>query len=314
VVAGLYGCRSNKQASVDVASHGDQAGAGANAAQAGSGGNVSAGEHVAPWATWPMPNSAPGLPNPQSFDTQTAGVVVDRVTGLMWQRDLDGKEPTLAEATQMCAALTLASYDDWRLPSRIELVSILDNTHVQPSINLTAFPQTAIDWYWTSTLAADDPQKAWYVYFYFGYPQTDLVSNQFSARCVRPLVPHAAPATRYDVQADTVRDVATGLTWQRAVPADTFALDAARNYCSVLNLAGKQGWRLPSSVELLTLIDERADSPMIDRVAFPNTPGEPFWSTTDFGGVPGMAWQIYFDRGNGLYGLPNATFRVRCVI
>jgi hypothetical protein len=261
-----------------------------------------------------MPNSTPGLPNPQSFDTQTAGVVTDRVTGLMWQRDLDGKLPTFGQATQMCDALTLGGYDDWRLPSRIELVSILDNTRTQPSINVTAFPQTPNDWFWTSSLAADNPQAAWYVYFYFGYPKTDLVSNQFSARCVRPLVPHPAPAVRYETQADTVRDVATGLTWQRAVPADTFAFDAAISHCSQLTLAGKPGWRLPSLVELLTLIDERAaDSPMIDRVAFPDTPGEPFWSSTYFGGVPGMAWQVYFDHGSGLYGLPNATFRVRCV-
>ena len=40
------------------------------------------------WATWPMPNSAAGLPNPQSFDVSGDEVAADRVTGLMWQRKL----------------------------------------------------------------------------------------------------------------------------------------------------------------------------------------------------------------------------------
>lgn len=76
-----------------------------------------------------MPNATPGLPNAQSFDTQKAGVVLDRVTGLMWQSAVDGdKFATFSEAAQRCESLTLAGFDDWRVPSRIELVSILDVT------------------------------------------------------------------------------------------------------------------------------------------------------------------------------------------
>ena len=270
---------------------------------------------VASWATWPMPNSAPGLPNPQSFDTRNAGVVTDRITGLMWQQNVDDQLATFAQAAQRCESSTLAGYGDWRLPSRIELVSILDLTHTQPSINLTAFPQTPSDWFWTSSVAADDPQSAWYVYFYFGYPKTDSVTNQFSVRCVRIATMHPAPATHYDIQPDTVRDIGTGLTWQRAVPDQTFAFDGATAYCGQVTLGGKTGWRLPSMVELLTLIDEHAAmGPMIDGAAFPNTPSEAFWTSSYFGDAQGMAWQVYFDHGNGLYGLLNATFRVRCVI
>ena len=36
------------------------------------------------WARWPMPNpTTAGLPNPQSYDTTTPGVVVDNVTDCM---------------------------------------------------------------------------------------------------------------------------------------------------------------------------------------------------------------------------------------
>jgi Protein of unknown function (DUF1566) len=164
-----------------------------------------------------MPNPpALGLPNPENYDASTTGVVVDRVTGLMWQSEAPNEFFTFAAAQQHCAALTFAGFNDWRLPSRIELVSILDTTRIQPSINAAIFPNTANDGFWTSSVAADNPSGAWYVYFYFGYPKTDDRGNKFSVRCVRTAVPHAEPSSRYDIQPSMVRDVATGLNWQRA--------------------------------------------------------------------------------------------------
>ena len=270
---------------------------------------------MANWATWPMPNSAAGLPHFQSFDLSRGEIAVDRVTGLMWQRDLSGRPSSLVGAKQACDELALAGYDDWRLPSRIELVSILDLARVQPAIDPVAFPQTPNDWFWTSSPAAEaDPESAWYVYFYFGYPKTDLTSNEFSWRCVRTAEAHPSVSPHYDVRSDSVQDLGTGLVWQRSVPDRTFNFDYARTYCGQLSLAGQPGWRLPSMTELLTLIDERAaTAPMIDRTAFPNTPAEAFWTSSEFGGASGMAWQIYFDRGHGLYGLVSVQLRARCV-
>ena len=261
-----------------------------------------------------MPNSVPGLPNQQNLDTRSADVVADRVTGLMWQRNLEDKLVTLPEARAQCEQVSLAGHDDWRLPSRVDLVSIIDLSRTEPAINVTAFPATPSNWFWSSSSVGEDPQAGWYVYFYFGYPKTDLASNQFSVRCVRGPATALAPGAHYDIQAETVRDLGTGLVWQRAIPDETFVFDAARAHCADLTLDGKKGWRVPSLVELLTLIDESAtEPPLIDRAAFPNTPSEPFWSSSYFGGVPGMSWQVYFDHGNGLYGLPIASFRVRCV-
>ena len=260
-----------------------------------------------------MPNALLSLPNPQSFDVSQPGLVLDRVTGLVWQRALDAQESSFADASQHCAELSLAGYDDWRLPTRLELISISNTTRTQPAIDVSAFPDTPSDWFWSSSLSANDPQSAWYVYFYFGYPKTDLISNQFSVRCVRSSN-RASIAAHYDRQADTVRDLGTGLTWQRAVPDSLLTFDAAQAYCAGLTLAGKSGWRAPSLTELLTLVDERAsDSPVIDRSAFPDTPAEAFWTSSYFGGASGQSWQVYFDRGNALYGLPSAAFRVRCV-
>src|SRR6478609_10554828 len=78
------------------------------------------------WATWPMPNADSRLPNAQNFDARPAGVVLDRVTGLVWQQSVDMRQFTFEDAIQHCTELSLDGHDDWRLPSRLELVSILD--------------------------------------------------------------------------------------------------------------------------------------------------------------------------------------------
>ena len=267
------------------------------------------------WAIWPMPNAPlPGLPNHQKYDTATVGVVVDQVTGLMWQRDVANTFMPFDDAQRECSRLKVAGHEDWRLPSRIELVSLLDMSRTQPSINLGAFPGAPSEWFWTSSVAEGQPSAAWYVYFYAGYPKTDEKGNRFSVRCVRDAEPRARPARHYDTRAGEVRDLATGLTWQRAAPDKTLALDAARAYCKQLTVAGRKGWRLPTEGELFTLVDEHAAiGPMIDGAAFPKTPSEPFWSSSFFAGGPAMAWYVAFDHGDGRYGFPTEKYRVRCV-
>ncbi len=264
-----------------------------------------------------MPNTpVSGLPNAQSYDTSVPGTVLDRVTGLMWQQIVDPANGTFEDAADKCSRLNLAGHRDWRVPSRVELVSILDVSVTQPSISSAAFPMTPSDWFWTSSPAADDPGSAWYVYFYFGYPKTDLRSNLFKTRCVRTAVPPAVAPTRephYEVHPTSVRDLGTGLTWQRMVDPGTFDFVGAQHYCARLKLEGHDDWRVPSMPELVTLVDERASNPTIDSTAFPGTPGEPFWTSSRFGNASKEAWYVYFNKGSALYGLFKAVSRVRCV-
>ena len=95
-------------------------------------------------------------------------------------------------------------------------MTLLDSTRTQPSIDTDAFPGTPNYWFWTSSPAADDPSAAWYVYFYFGYPKTDGIGNTFSVRCVRTYRQPREPDARYEVRTHDVRDIATGLLWERA--------------------------------------------------------------------------------------------------
>src|SRR4029077_3837526 len=116
----------------------------------------------------------------------------------------------------------------------------------------------------------------------------------------------------YEVGKELVRDRGTGLTWQRRAPAKDLSFDEARKTCAGLRLGGQTGWRVPRMGGLLTLVDESRSSPPIDVEAFPDTPNKSFWTSSPFADTPAMAWHVYFEYGNALYGLVKGPYRVRC--
>jgi Protein of unknown function (DUF1566) len=111
---------------------------------------------------------------------------------------------------------------------------------------------------------------------------------------------------------DTVFDTKTGLTWQRAVPSQTYSQDAALTYCATATGLPGTGWRLPSMKELETIVDESRWGPAIATTAFPSTPADAFWSSSLVAGTPN-AWGVHFDEGNTFDVYPWYAYRVRCV-
>ena len=138
----------------------------------------------AAWIDWRMPNpAATGLPNPSSYDTSIAGLVKDNVTGLVWQSVVDANSYTLANAKSYCSNLALAG-GGWRVPSRIELVSLIDFTTRGPAIDV-AFPNTPLSAFWSSSPAAGISQVAWFVNFSTGGTGATDSRDPFRVRCVR---------------------------------------------------------------------------------------------------------------------------------
>jgi len=136
------------------------------------------------WAEWPMPN--PTSPNQQSYDTSTAGVVIDNVTGLMWQKNVDASSYTVDGACAYCAGLTLAGHGDWRVPTQIELVSIVDFSRASPAIDTGAFGTGApTDNFWSATPWNADLTYAWMIYFDLGWGDFRYMTNTNRVRCVR---------------------------------------------------------------------------------------------------------------------------------
>jgi hypothetical protein len=137
------------------------------------------------WARWKMPNpadasSAPGLdaaieggqdcappllPNAMSYDASPeagdAGIdtVFDNVTQLTWQRDGSGQLTSAQAASAYCDALGPGK---WRMPTRIELVSLIDFTR-SPAID-PVFSNTQLDTYWSSS-AGQSSGQYWVVSF-----------------------------------------------------------------------------------------------------------------------------------------------------
>lgn len=276
------------------------------------------------WATWPMPNPANvNLPNAARYTVSMVGadeVVQDEVTGLVWQRAVGAQGVSWRDARSYCSALTLAGHDDWRLPSRIELISLIDFTRSMemsspsPAIDTAAFPATGGDWFWSSSLKADDPESAWYVYFYFGYIDVDAVRNAFNARCVRGgAEPGSDAQARYELQPQTVRDRGTGLTWQRAAPEGQLNFAAAAAYCADLVLSDASDWRAPTMKELQTIVDERRHDPALPPDVFADASSERFWTSSVWAANASLAWYAELAAGSGLYGIADNPYRVRCV-
>lgn len=264
-------------------------------------------------ADWPIPDpTTPGSPRAQSYDTSSAGVVLDRVTHLTWQRHVDPVTRTWREAKQYCACLELGGHDDWRMPSRIELVSIVDFTKNTPSIDSVAFPETPSEWFWTSSTLAANPEEAWYIYFDNGFSKFILAEDfPYRVRCVRS-DPPPAPSARYRIEAATVVDNKTGLVWERGFTTTGRPWDAARAYCAQLSVAGGN-WRLPSMRELQSLVDETRFDPAIDPAAFPDTPGVEFWTGSPVSGAPGSAWRVSFANGYTYDATVGLDYLARCV-
>jgi hypothetical protein len=82
---------------------------------------------------------------------------------------------------------------------------------------------------------------------------------------------------RYWLDAVTVEDVKTALTWQRYVIPRGAAWETASAYCTGLRIGGSGAWRLPTPEELASLAVP-GRMPAIDTTVFPQTPAGWFWT------------------------------------
>jgi hypothetical protein len=279
------------------------------------------------YARWPMPNPASsGLPNPASYTDNGDGTVTDNVTKLVWQKAVTSSQAfTWCDAINYCATLALAGRS-WRLPTRIELLSLVDFTRTGPAINTTSFPGVPSGKYhWTSSpwvvsQVAGKDQDSWIVNFYEGLTSNagDRTDQEY-ARCVSAPDEGPLPSPRYTaVATGEVQDVDTKLIWATSGTTATTDFATAQTTCTNLTLNGHT-WRTPSIKELSTLVDEVPPiskvSPAIDTTTFPDTPAKtPYWSSSLFGGMSATAhdpWNINFEDGFTEYTQTAAL--VRCV-
>jgi hypothetical protein len=114
------------------------------------------------------------------------GTVTDADTGLMWQQNkLFLESDSWYSAITYCQTISLAGYNDWRLPDINELQSLVDYSKITPSIDTTFFPSTAWSEYWSSTTDVYKTYRAYSASFYFGGHRSNSKFNNYNVRAVR---------------------------------------------------------------------------------------------------------------------------------
>lgn len=243
-------------------------------------------------ADWPMPDFSTGSRVAPSYDTNSIpGVVRDLVTGLSWQRQTPtsydgctGKKAqpadtcTWQEAHTYCSRLKLAGLS-WRLPTKVELDSLLDFRPEVRTLDPDIFFVTDYEsLYWSSSPVFENPTRAWATWFGAGMSATPTTDMPQAVRCVRSAEePLAAVPGRYVLRDGQVSGTRTGVSWDlRSVCEDQLSHAAAADFCAGL----PEHLRLPTQKELLTLVDPTRGKPTVDPI-FTGTPQSGFyWSST----------------------------------
>ena len=258
-----------------------------------------------------MPNPpVANLPNPFDYTDNGDGTVTDHVTGLVWQKVVSGSA-TFAAAPAYCASLTLPapSGTTWQVPTRIQLLSIVDYTTGAavdaPFLGTSQPPGGKYTWTstpWVVSQMASKPQVAWMVNFGGGGGLTSNDAPQTDTewiRCVAAPPTTPLPYPHYVQVADgEVQDVETGLIWAQASDNTIMTQAAATTYCASLGLGGHT-WRLPSVTELASLVDDNPNiskvSPAIDQCVFADTSPDAYYiSSSTWGTTP---WGLNYEDG-----------------
>jgi hypothetical protein len=242
------------------------------------------------------------ITNAQAYVNNGDGTISDLNTGLMWTSNTYGKM-TWDDALAMADGLTLAGYDDWRVPSIKELYSLIDFDGITGGDASSSVPYVDTNYFafeYGNTSAGERFIDAQY------WSSTEYVSTTMNNAATvfgvnfadgrikgYPKVARGADNTMFvyfvrgadygenafvDNGDGTISDNSTGLMWTQD---DSGGLGAsnngalnwseALNFCETLTYAGYSDWRLPDAHELQGIVDytrspATTNSPALDPI------------------------------------------------
>jgi hypothetical protein len=137
-----------------------------------------------------LQNWSKKLPSASRFTVLSAfgdAAVRDDETGLVWEKTLETRELSWADARTACADKDVGGRKGWRLPSISELASLVDPSMRTGSTLPLGHPFTnaRTDVYWSATTMADNPNSAWLVFFDTGKVSHAFKTITFHVWCVR---------------------------------------------------------------------------------------------------------------------------------
>ena len=114
----------------------------------------------------------------------------DDFTGLTWQdnKAMINNMGTYKKVYKYCKDLELGGFDDWRVPTVRELLTIVSYYKYKPAI-IGGFNFIEDRFYWSSTRYKNHSGKNWGVNFRDGSSEANGIDYDRSIRCVRTTKP-----------------------------------------------------------------------------------------------------------------------------
>ena len=101
---------------------------------------------------------------------------------LQWQTEQYQDELTWNEALEYAKNLREGGFDNWRVPTIKELISLVDYSKSNLATDLPDMEEAN---YWSSTSSAHNSNGAWIVGFSNGYVYANSKTDSYYVRCVR---------------------------------------------------------------------------------------------------------------------------------
>ena len=115
----------------------------------------------------------------------TNNIVIDTSTNLMWQDvNNNNNSKNWSDAITYCESSVLGGFNDWHLPNRNELKSIIDRTIKFEALSPVFLYRSTFFWS-SSTLHDGQNTQAWFVNFSYGEDFTETKTKERGFRCVR---------------------------------------------------------------------------------------------------------------------------------
>ncbi len=224
-----------------------------------------------------------------NYQHKLNGSIEDMVTGLNWQKE--GHLFNLDSTLTYCRQLKLDGFNDWRLPSIKEIISLVDFNQKEIKLNpLFSFPikefylgsSSFYETNQTTNILTIESRRGLIKPIKINFKNE---KRNFMVLCVRGNRNYGFNKLR--VKKEIVVDYATNLIWQKEDSKKLLTFEEAKEYCKNLEIEGYKNWRVPEIKELYSLLDYSTPSKeraLIDK-KFLSTPLKSkkynsYWSNT----------------------------------